>query len=473
MFNKTLIIYKGNQMNISNPYRKKSISGIFSSLLSTFLSVLLINSAAIAQQEDSLYVGKTWQISKGLDFANHQYTDIPVYNCNGSKALFMGRKGKFYISTNLNSTPTLIKFPEQPKGKLEWDKKKPAILYFLTYKKDITRVHQFNVESGEDKIIYTTENYITEISPTHPDGDHLLLAPKDQANSVMEIYSLSKGESIKIPMDVPLHRVRFTTSPDLTVFVNRSGKLLLPKTSWLVDPQTKQKRQVYQGASTSPNWRLGGNNFCFYGTYNGSRGLLVLDTNGTVVKSFPQLTNHHLSWSPDGKYIVTDVEKDPENKKKSLYPGWICVVNYETGEIRNIVEHESEFDDREGDKYSAGHPHPQLSPDATKVIYNSSKFGMDHPHVFVSLVKLPESVKNASAKRESDKMIIEWQNPDKVELKECIVYSIHKNGKAELIGSVDLTGTKLVTEYNPDVTGYNIVTKEYSGLTSKPYSVKL
>lgn len=452
----------------------KNTSGLICLLLLTSLFVLPVNSEGIAQQEDSLYVGKTWQISRGLDFANHQYTDIPVYNCNGSKALFMGNKGNYYYSENLESSPVKIEFKNKPMGRVQWDSKKPDVLYYLSNKNSNSIINLLNLATSEDREIYSTPNFISELAPAHPDGEHLLLAPKDQNESVMEIYSLKTGESIKIPMDIPLHRVRFTKSlKDLTVFVNRSSKLDKKKTSWLFDPRTKTKKEIYSGPSGSPNWRIGGELFCCRGEFNGGRALLVIDTTGSVVKSFPEIIGHLLSWSPDGKYIVTDVEDDSANKRKSKYSGWICVLNYETEEINKIVRHGTQYENIDGEKYDAGYPKAQLSPDGTKVIYNSTKLGIDHTQVFVSFVKHPESVKSAVAKREAQKVIIEWQIPESTELKECIVYSIHKNGKIELTGSVNLPGTELVTEYNPDITGYYIVAKEYSGLTSKPCLIQL
>ena len=273
--------------------------------------VLLLSSSIIntaySQIEKVDTVGSTWQISKGLDFANHQYTDVPVYNANGSMALFLDKKKNYYVSRGLTSSPEKINFKEKPEGKVEWDFKRPDILYYLTTDKSYWYLWSFNVNTGDAKMIYKTDNYISEISPAHPDGDHLLLGAKDKEESVLEVYSISKDESIKIPIDVPMHRIRFTKSPNLTIYVNRSAE---PKTSWLVDVNTKEKTQIFQGKSTSPSWRLGGENFCFYGNdEDGERKLLVLNTEGEIVKVFPGLQNHHLGWSIDGKYIVTDVEE--------------------------------------------------------------------------------------------------------------------------------------------------------------------
>jgi hypothetical protein len=454
-------------------YKKKCTENVCG-LFVTLMLYLVSNGTVFSQSDDSLFVGKTWQISRGLEFANHQYTDIPVYNSNGSLALIMGDKGNYYYSKSLDSSPVKIEFKNKPKGRVQWDSKKPDVLYYLSNKNSNSIINLLNLATGEDREIYSTANFISEIAPAHPDGEHLLLAPKDQSESIMEIYSLKTDVSIKIPMDVPLHRVRFTKSLNkLTVFVNRSSKLDKKKTSWLVDPISKTKKEINSGASHSPNWRIGGELFCCYGEFSGGRALLVIDTTGSVVKSFPEITGNLLSWSPDGKYIVTDVGDEPGNKRKSVNPGWISVFNYETGEIKNVVRHGTQYKNKDGEKYDAGFPKSQLSPDGTKVIYNSTKLGIDHPQVFVSFVKHPENVKSATAKREADNIVIEWQIPKSVELKESIVYSIHKNGKIELTGSVNIPGTKLETEYNPDVTGYNIVTKEYSGLTSKPFLIEL
>jgi Tol biopolymer transport system component len=406
-------------------------------------------------------VGTTWQISKGLDFANHQYTDIPVYNSNGSMVLFKDGNGNFYINKSLTSLPQKLIFKDEPTGKVEWDRNRPEILYYLSTDKSYSYVRRLNLDTSTDELIYKTESEISEIAPPHPDGDHLLLAPKDQEKSTIEVYSLSTGKSIKIPINIPLHRVRFTQAPDLTIYVNRSAE---PKTSWLVDVPSGQKRQVYQGASTSPNWRPGGENFCFYGNYNGKRSLLVLDTTGTVVKFFPELKNHHLCWSRDGKYIVTDVEQ----KIKEPYGGWICVVNFETGEIKKVVKHESDFDDEDGNKNSSGHPHPQLSPDATKVVYNSSKLGIEHPQVFVSVTRLPDTVENAKLTRSEGNFILKWSESKGREIQQYLVYCQLTDGETELAATLHRSVTNFSEKIREGIREYWIVAQEYSSLQSEP-----
>lgn len=432
------------------------------SIILLFLTLFMIHAFCQESEMPKIdTVGTTWQISRGLDFANHQYTDIPVYNSNGSMALFKDGDGNFYINKSLTSWPQKLVFKEEPIGKVEWDRNSPEILYYLSADKSYSYVRRLNLITSADELIYKTESEISEIAPLHPDGDHLLLAPKDQEKSTMEVYSLSTGKSIKIPMNIPLHRVRFTQSPDLTIYVNRSAE---PKTSWLVDVPSGRKRQVYQGASTSPNWRPGGENFCFYGNYNGKRSLLVLDTTGTVVKFFPELKNHHLCWSRDGKYIVTDVEQ----KIKGPYGGWICVVNFETGEIRKVVKHESDFDDEYGKKNPSGHPHPQLSPDATKVIYNSSKLGIEHPQVFVSVARLPNVVENARFTSSEGSFILKWSESKDREIQQYLIYRQLTNGVNELVATLPHSVTTFSERIREDIKEYQIVVQEYSGLQSEP-----
>jgi Tol biopolymer transport system component len=435
-------------------------------LITLLFLISSIFNRSYCQLEKVDTLGTTWQISRGMNFANHQYTDVPVYNANGSMALFKDKKGNFYISRSLTSDPEKINFKDKVKGKVEWDFKRPEILYYLTRKKSYSNIWSYNVNTGDAELIYKTENYFSEISPAHPDGDHLLFGAKDEDESVLEVYSISKGESIKIPMDIPMHRIRFTKSPDLTIYVNRSEE---PKTSWLVDPNTKEKTQIFQGKSTSPSWRLGGENFCFYGNdEDGKRKLLVLNTEGKIVKVFPELKNHHLGWSIDGKYIVTDVE----DKIKGPYGGWICVVNFETGEIQRAVKHESDFDDEDGNKNATGHPHPQLSPDATKVVYNSSRYGIKHPQVFVSLVRLPEQVKNAEINQSGENVELSWSKADGLEIENYLVYRKNKSGKTELALTLDKNTTSFTEKNNNDVDGYFIVAKEYSGIKSIPVALE-
>jgi Tol biopolymer transport system component len=433
--------------------------------LLVFISLTLFSAAptnAYSQVLEADTVGATWRISKGMDFANHQYTDVPVYNANGSMALFQDREQNYYISRSLTSTPEKIDFKEQPIGKVEWDFKRPEILYYLTRNEHYSYIWRFNVDTGGVEMLYKSENFFSEISPAHPDGDHLLFGAKDKDESVLEVYSISKNESIKIPVEIPMHRIRFTKSPDLAIFINRSAE---PKTSWLVDPDTKTVTQIFQGKSTSPSWRLGGENFCFYGDdADGERKLLVLNTDGEITRVFPRLTNHHLGWSIDGEFIVTDGEE----RKGGFCGGWICVVNYQTGEIQRVVKHQSDFDKPDGSKNSTGHPHPQLSPDVTKVVYNSSRLGISNPQVFVSLVQLPEQVKNARLNQRGERVELSWSKAKGLEIENYLVFRKYRDGKVELSSTIEKETTSFTENVKGEIDEYHIVAKEYSGLKSKP-----
>jgi|GEM_PF-2717546 len=410
----------------------------------------------------------TWQISRGLDWANHQYTDIPVYNCNGSRTLFKDKENNFYISKSLSDTPEKLTLPANPIGKVEWDRTRPDILFYLTEKNEVFSVHQHNVKTGRDSVIHTTTNFMSEIAPAHPDGEHLLMGPKDKWESVLEILSLKTGEVMEIPIDKPLHRIRFTMAPDLTVYLNSA--LIRPKPSWLVDVQTGEYRQVYKGTSTSPNWRPGGTHFCFYGrTAKGAdKKLMVANADGEIVKTFDELDNHHLNWSRDGRYIVTDSDIE----KPGEYRGWISVIDFEKGIVHKVVEHDSHVDDRFGEKYSPGHPHPQLSPDATKVIYNSTRYGMAHPQVFASVFKRPTSPQNLTLNVDNDRVNLNWDKPKGLEIEQCLVYRVTPEGET-LAGKVLLPGTDFTEDLKSGTSAYRVVAQEYSGLKSEPVTVNI
>jgi hypothetical protein len=420
-------------------------------------------------QEGYLPAGETtWEISRGLDWANHQYTDIPVFNCNGSLALFHDQQGTFYLSNSLDSEPFKLGFDEPPTGKVEWDRKRPSILFYLSKRNATYFVHEFDVISSQDRVIHRTSSPISEIAPPHPDGEHLLMGTKEQSASIVEVLSLSSGKIRQFAIDKSLHRIRFTMADDLTVYLNSSD--IEPKPSWLLDVDSGQLQQVYEGSSTSPTWRPGGEHFCFYGrTDEGkAKSLLVLDKSGAVIKSFPGLDNHHLNWSRDGNYIVTDVDVE----KPGEYRGWICAIDFESGAIHRVVKHDSHVNDYLDEKYSPGHPHPQFSPDATKIIYNSTRYGMAHPQVFVSLFQRPSPPEDAVLAVEGNNVTIRWKPPHGVEIQRCLVYRVGFNGEA-LAAQVDLPLTSFAEPLQPAVSGYRVVFQEYCGLMGESAMVPI
>ena len=452
--------------------------GNYAALMFTVLNYLValffflgVTSTAIAEGlnksgESDTTQAPTWQISRGLDYANHQYTDVPVYNANGSKAIMTDNKDNFYISTNLEAKPYKLTFKEKPKAKVEWDSKDPDIIYYISAKKKVTSLHSFNIKAGTDNVIFTTNKFVSEVAPGHPDGDHLLLYAKDKPNSTLFVFSISTKKCIEIPVtNTPLHRVRFTTAPDLSVYINSPVN---PKPSYTINVKTGEKKLIYKGQQTSPNWRPGGQEYCFYGSHNGERMLMVLDKNGNFVKGFKGPTNHLVHWSPDGKYIITD----PDMHRTGMYQGWICMIDYNTGKVRQVVRHNSEFI-YNGKKLSSGQPEPRLSPDGTKLIYNSNRFGIDHPQVFVSLVHLPDPVTNVKMNKADGMVNITWNNPPGVEIHNILVYRIKERGTSELAGEVTIPNASFIEKYVPGTIGYKIVTEEYSGLKSKAVELKM
>lgn len=101
----------------------------------------------------------------------------------------------------------------------------PNVLYYLAGMASRTTMRRLDQAGQTDEVIYETEDVLDEIAPAHPDGDHLLLLPKERDTGALKVYSLSTGKVIAFPTDEPLHRVRFTLGRDLA---DRWGRVQMP-----------------------------------------------------------------------------------------------------------------------------------------------------------------------------------------------------------------------------------------------------
>jgi len=163
----------------------------------------------------------------------------------------------------------------------------------------------------------------------------------------------------------------------------------------------------------------------------------------------------HQSWSSDGKFIVCDSDLLlPDGTKLE---GFINVIDTATREVTPVVPHNTAYT-----KDQASHAHPCFSPDATKIVFNSTQGGKEMPHMYIALFRKPAGPVNPVLVRGQDGNRIVWARPRSKELAGYVVYRIDSSGKKTAIGEPDAKETSYV-DSGRNASGYAVASREFSG----------
>ena len=422
-----------------------------------------------------------WQASPGLSQTSHQYYDIPAWNCNGSLLLVIGAdqpaKGKKptklpYLVAKLGSGERRLAIPldilndsrfAKKSKSYQWDAKDPDLLYYIVYNEAMTTttLRRHNVRTNADEALVSVPGRL-ELAVPHPDGEHLLLIPGLGGVSDVLIVSIHDRKVTPVPLPAPVHRVRFTKNPDLSVFCNTQTddpKAREERVSYRLDVSTGEQRVLVKGIAGHPDWSPDGARLSYFD----KEGLCVVDRNGKMLQRIHGLGGHQ-SWSPDGRYIVFDAgtfkAKDPNGVEKE-FAKYISMVEPASGKITPLAPHNSKLT-----KDQDTHPHPAFSPDATKVVFNSNNNGQENPQAFVVKARDPDEVRNLSLAQEGNGRRISWEPSQAKETKGFVIYRVMNDDRVVVVAETSLDSRSYTDTNDADVKGYGVAVKEFSGLQS-------
>ena len=174
-------------------------------LFLSFAWASIIVSGAPANEVPMPGEGACRKVTGQLDGAYHQYFALPAWNADGSKLLVVrkrdGRKKAWIIDDYENGA---FGRPRELPLKafyfyLQWDAKNPRLLYFTVTNRGAreTRLCAFDVERwalANDRAPVLSMRHgaegeqIPQLYPPHPDGEHILLGPRQKGNGDICIY---------------------------------------------------------------------------------------------------------------------------------------------------------------------------------------------------------------------------------------------------------------------------------------------
>lgn len=422
--------------------------------------------------------GLIWQMSSDPAVESNEYTDIPVWSANGEYMLFRtlrnGNAERWLMKADGTALQPVSGPHQTDFEKGFWSILYPGVLYYTRIiEKDesvFTRLLTFNAETGEENIIADYPGNLGVLQPPHPSedlflfGDHMKGAWEDKEHP-SKAFVVNKKEVLHvIEFEKLFHRLRFTKSPEGDIFFNFDQ----PRQSFTCKKDGSDRIEIpFNGGH--PDWVPGGRMLFFNarevlpdGTKNFDLRYDAVDADGSNLRTiYPY--GGHASACLDGRYFVCD---GGEGAGSVNY-----VSLYDPEFAQNLFMNQTSRYDHTNkwhpDHHST-HPHPNSSPDGTKVISNSDVSG-EFSDLFVSVSRLPDPPLNPRLFRKGKQVCLTWSPPARSrETEGYFIYATSAGPDSFKLFVPGLVRDTLIPVKEGRNMGFQIVAKEYSGLISSP-----
>jgi len=386
-----------------------------------------------------------WMVSKTMTGAYHQYYDVPAWNSNGSMLILrMHSSRDLYMVSSINGLATKVNvhnaMGRNGDNYVQWDRNDPEMFYYVAY--------NLSNKTGTSLV---KQKLSGEIEVRFIDDNELRLGVGKSYNSI--VYSLKDHSTQSVKMPGPVHRVRFTKHPDLSIFCNLRN---VPNGGSWITTIDGVSTKFWASSAGHPDWSPDGERMSFFNS-----GFHVINRQGNILK-YLRGPNGHQSWSYDGSLIFIDMNND----NGRIHGGHITSIDPVTLELTPIVAHHSIYTSDQ-----ASHPHVYSSPDGTKVVFNSiNKSESNPPHVYVTQVKKPKGVIDLQMVNVADGSInLTWKMPESKEIGSVIIYSVHEGEKRKKVSEVE--GESWTGKKDPSAQAYEAVTMERFGVAGEAVRV--
>ncbi|MCF8379844.1 MAG: DUF6250 domain-containing protein [Bacteroidales bacterium] len=427
--------------------------------------------------------GTSWQMTSDPAVESNEYTDIPVWSADGKYLLFRtlrnGKAERWLMDADGNNLRSVANEHQTDFEKGFWSIRYPDIIYYSKTievdNKTLTRLLSFNVKDGSEKIIADYPGDLGVLQPPHPSEELFLYG--DFMNGEWEdkehpsrAFITNRNEILHvINFEKLFHRLRFTKSEDGRIFYNFD----LPRQSFTCKPDGSDIIEIpFDGGH--PDWIPGGKTVFFNarevlpdGTKNFDIRYDAINVDGTNLHTiYPY--GGHASACLDGKYFVCDGGEGAGS------------VNYVSLEENNTTQklfmnQTSRYDhtNKWHPDHHSTHPHPNSSPDGTKVVSNSDVMGQ-FSDIFVSVSHFPDPPEGLTFVREAKENYICWRKPGKsLETEGYLVYASKKGlNDFYLFSSEIIKDTCIMVSSDLLKTNsFCVIAREYSGLISRPSKI--
>lgn len=415
-----------------------------------------------------------WRVTCDPAVSVNDYYDIPGWNANGSVMGFLSRRTgggrkRWLMDANGDNLRPMPTADKKPINTGFWSMRYPDRFYHAIVDEKGTHIVAENPFTGEREAIASVNRDLGQMMPPHPSEEWFLFGDKEgneeapagvfppDMPSVAYVVGLD-GAVQEVHFERRWHRLRFTKSADRRLFFNFDD----PRTQWTILPDGTDRHEIpYTGGH--PDWPMDGSELTYYDgghvwgvSYKGEnrRSVIHLDSGG------------HGGPCLDGEWFVSDTPQ------RGRYPGAIiCFRTDGSEECRVLFKHMSSLysHNERGwhPDHHATHPHPNSSPDGTKVVFNSDFMG-EYADLYIVVNRLPDPPQNLMMNPGGDRLLLNWEVPRRCH--ETKGYHIYRrdehSGHYVRLTEEPVEGTKWS---GPRTSGYYVVTaQEWSGLESEP-----
>jgi len=428
---------------------------------------------------DPITGAEVWQLTNDPSIESNEYFDIPVFSADGRYILFVTRRNGKAERWLMNSDGTNLR-PVSDKAssgfeKGFWSIQYPDIIYFAEKQERegliYTRVIEMNVISGKTELITEVQGDLGAMQPPHPSEDLFLFvdqmggeyADKDHPSRAITVSRI--GKVFIAPFERMVHRLRFTKSPEGRIFSNFDD----PRTTWTSNYDGSDRREIpFEGGH--PDWVPGGKMLFFNARQLMPDGTVEFDVRYDAVdqdgKNLRTIYPYggHASACLDGMYFACDGGEGSGS------------VNYVSLDERNIaitlfLNHTSRYDhsNKWHPDHHSTHPHPNSSPDGTKIVSNSDALSQ-FTDIFLTVSRLPDPPGNLIFESADSAGRLTWTRTFRSrETKGYIIYGTNTTGrgyKRLFEGLINDTSCVVPEEFTMKY--YVVTAVEHSGLESRP-----
>jgi len=421
---------------------------------------------------DSVTGDPVWRMTNYPHIDGKYYMNRLHWNANGSIMRWGSRRGgpgQWFMDANgANLRAWDMGIPgwgKKNKGlSFSWHEKDPESFFYMEQDAKRRIVYRVNVRTGEktEAVAINTTKGLREFK-VHPDGEHFLFVEplgsntSDDARTRMSVTG-PKGLMHTFILEHNVQdKTQFTGSQDLSLYVvvtrpraKRGGYVMGPD-------GTNRFRLVpvagHDDWTGSGKWLVG---------YHENQ-IFATNRDGTERRTLVDLrTGGHLGCALDDRSVLSDVFHNGPWSDSLLFMDIptctthrICMASSSfTGHSHKHIYHPS---------IHSNHPHPSLSPDGTKGLFQSD-YMSTYTNVYVVVTHLPDPPRKTRIEARS----LRWEPGERHrETKGYFVYRASQSGgQYQQINAKPLVDTRLTLKRNG---GFYVVTAvENSGLESLP-----